>query len=68
MTLAISPSVVVDKLAQQLNGGLCVVLVNERHVHVVNEVHQAAAARGAVPHTRLLLQGLLQDDLSGKGR
>lgn len=42
---------VINHLAQQLNGRLGVILVHKRHVHVIHKVDQAAGARGAKAHT-----------------
>lgn len=48
--LCASPAVVVCALSDQLHGRLGVVLVGGRHVEVIKEVHQALAARRAIPH------------------
>jgi len=43
------PALVIDGLPHELDGGLRVVLVHQRHVAVVDEVDEPLGARGAVP-------------------
>mmetsp|Transcript_11631 Transcript_11631/g.49673 ORF Transcript_11631/g.49673 Transcript_11631/m.49673 type:complete len:368 (-) Transcript_11631:7099-8202(-) len=57
------PAVVVHELPRELDGRLRVVLVHERHVHVVEEVHELFRTRRAETHAGFLLQRLLDDHL-----
>ena len=55
----IKPPTVVHALPDQLNCRLCVILVNERHVHVIHKVDQTLGPRRSKAHSCITEQHTL---------